>query len=1622
MLQTSKNTVLTALLCCVLLLAGCGSGSPVTPSVPASSVSITTGSLPAATVGTAYSASVVAANGVKPYTFSLTSGLLPAGFSLSPDGVLSGMPAVAGTYSFVIAVTDATALKTSTSFSLTIAPPAGTKTLSLSTATLASGSVGNPYSMAITAANGTAPYTFTLSSGAPPLGLALSSAGLLTGSPTTAGTSTFTVSVVDAGSQRASATYNLTIAAAASGSISISTMTLPAGTAGMAYTGAVLAVNGVPPYSFSVTAGAMPAGLSLASSGAITGTPTVAGTSSFTVSVVDSVSQRATATYALTIAAPAVPVSIATSTLPSAVIGAAYSATVLVTNGTAPYRYAVTSGALPSGLTFAANGVLSGAPTVAGSFPFAIAVTDANAQTATANYTLSVAPPLSFPTAVLPTGEAGVAYNATLTAANGTPPYAFSAAQSSPPAGLTLSAGGVLSGTPTAAGAFSLPVIVTDAAGQKVTTTFPITVLATVSLAAAAMPGGIVGLAYNATVSAANGKAPYSYTITSGGLPGGLALTPAGVISGTPTTAGTFNYSVTATDANTQRATQMYTVTIAPALAITTTTLPSGIVGATYSTTIQIANGTPPYSVQVNGGSLPNGLALSNAGIISGAPTSAGSLTFTITATDATSQHASATYTVTVAPALVITSAALPPGIVGASYSAALQAANGTAPYSFAVSSGSLPAGLAISGALISGTPTSVGTSTFTVRATDTGSQSATMSYTVTIAFALLLTTPALGPGQVGSAYSATFFAINGTAPYTFAVTSGSLPIGFTLAGTGLLSGTPTAAGASTFTVTATDAAGQHASANYTLTVIAPLAITTPALGSGQVGSSYSATFFAANGTAPYSFVVSGGTLPGGLTLASSGALSGTPSTAGTSSFTVTATDFAGAHASATYSITIAASNPVTLTTPALGPGQVGNSYNATFYATNGTAPYTFNVTAGALPGGFTLASSGYLSGTPTAAGTFAFTVTATDAAGKIGSGNYSLTVNSSGGSTTQPLAVTSKTLVVPVNASYNAALPITGGTTPYTVMVSAGTLPAGITLSSSGVLNGTATTTQSAAFTVSITDSSSPALTLSATFTLNVTDPSHATVQVDTTQVLATVLPGAFGMHTSVYDGQLSDTSAVGPLLTTAGISTLRYPGGSYSDRFHWAQNSLTPIYASSPGACGVLTGELYLAAHTDFGYFLKTLKAAGANALITVNYGTSVTNSTASLTNGTDGTAGRCSEPNTAGQPQEAAAWVAYANGDAASTQLIGLDAVGFNWKTVGYWASLRAASPLAVDDGYNFLRIGQTAPVGIKNWELGNEMYYNGWDGNRNFEADLHAPFIYPNGYTGGSYLSRDQVAALGPTAYGTNAIQFIQAMKAVDPTIRIGLDLSSPGVDPIDLSWNPSVMRAACAGTNFDIAIIHYYPGTYLDVKASEMLSLPQTDLPFVVGGIRTQLAQYCPANASAMKVFVTETSPNGTVDGSVPVAITGLFALHTFLTGFETGIANIDWLELHNGTFLDNSEAPGPSFYGIQLAHLLAGEGDSMVKSTSSSSTVIAHATLKANGQKGVLLINADPSKPVVVQVTVNGSSLGASGTQYTYGVATTQSVPALSGSPFAVPGNTFAVTVPAYTAIEVLIP
>ena len=190
--------------------------------------------------------------------------------------------------------------------------------LSATSLTLAGATVGSSYSASVSASGGTAPYTWTLTSGSLPAGLSLSSSGIISGTPTSVSASNFTLQVTDSTSQSASAVYSIAVSGVTSTTCTITTSGLPGGTVGSAYS-ATLAASGVTsPYTWTLVSGSLPAGLSISSSGVISGTPTTAASSTFTIRVADSASHNNTAALSINVsAAPTTTTTTTTATTPT---------------------------------------------------------------------------------------------------------------------------------------------------------------------------------------------------------------------------------------------------------------------------------------------------------------------------------------------------------------------------------------------------------------------------------------------------------------------------------------------------------------------------------------------------------------------------------------------------------------------------------------------------------------------------------------------------------------------------------------------------------------------------------------------------------------------------------------------------------------------------------------------------------------------------------------------------------------------------------------------------------------------------------------------------------------------------------------------------------------------------------------------------------------------------------------------------------------------------------------------------------------------------------------------------------------------------------------------------------
>ncbi|MGA9626458.1 MAG: putative Ig domain-containing protein [Bryobacteraceae bacterium] len=718
------------------------------------------------------------------------------------------------------------------------------------------------------------------------------------------------------------------------------TGTVPStGTIGVYYS-ASLSVSPAAQAAWSLYMSSLPPGLSLSPTSGTSGTatisgiPTTAGTYPFTVLAVIGGEIYVTGNFSITIAAPTL--SLVSTSLPDGAVGVSYSQNLTAVGGYGPgtYQFTLIQGStLPPGLQLSSSGLIFGTPTTGGSYEFAVQVISispfgGNPATASAEISINIsAPPLTLTTTSLPAGSVGVPYSQTLAASGGFPPYAWQLSSGNTPGGLTLNQySGTISGTPATAGSFSFQVKVYDSQQGSATGSFTIRIAAgAFTITTSSLPAGTVGTAYTATTLAATGGTP-PYTWSASGLPSGLSISSAGVISGTPTASGTFSVTVQATDSAQVTATKAYSVTVAAAtapLSITTQApLAGGEVGVAYTQAFAATGGTPPYTWSASG--LPSGLSISSAGVISGTPAASGSFPVTVQATDSAKATATKSFTITVT-ALTITTATLPNGTVGTSYTATtLAATGGTPPYTWSASG--LPSGLSISSAgVISGIPAVAGSFSVTLKVTDSAQATATQTFTITVAAALTITTAALPNATVGTPYSQTLTA-SGSGTFAWSVSTGALPAGITLSSAGSLSGTPTAPGTFTFTVSVTGG-GQSATQSFTITVTAALTITTATLPNGTVGTAYSQTLTAAGGSGALTWSISTGALPGGITLSSAGSLSGTPTAPGTFTFTVGVTG-GGQSASKSFTITVGvpAGPPATITglpataTPATQP------------------------------------------------------------------------------------------------------------------------------------------------------------------------------------------------------------------------------------------------------------------------------------------------------------------------------------------------------------------------------------------------------------------------------------------------------------------------------------------------------------------------------------------------------------------------------------------------------------------------------------------------------------------------------------------------------------------------------
>ena len=510
------------------------------------------------------------------------------------------------------------------------------------------------------------------------------------------------------------------------------------------------------------------------------------------------------------------------------------------------------------------------------------------------------------------------------------------------------------------------------------------------SITSSVLPDAIVGTRYTTSLSAAGAKPPFQWTLQPDvATPPGLTLTSDGTYSGVPTQQGTYSFTLGVT-ANTEdgqlTAYQRGSITIRPGSVsiLNTCPLQDGSVGAFYSVPLLATGSSSGYVWSVDDPySLPPGVGLSQSGRLAGIPLAPGTYIFNLrahTAALSTTQAAQSLCRMTIQPAAVqmTSGCAMPNATVGVPYSQLLSTQGGYGPYLYSLI-GQLPPGLALTpDGLIAGTAQFADTFPFQVSVTDGRGAQTSQSCSVTVnppAFKLASVCP-LPAAVTGTPYNAPL-----PSGYVWSL-SGTLPSGLTLSPDGGISGTPMSAAASRFLLIATDSGGNQASQICSLAVTrGQLAVTGCPLPDAASGDAYQASLNALGGSAPYVFT-SSGTLPAGISLSTTGFLSGTTTASGSYPFSVIVREAGGQTFTQACSLNVAASMLHLTTSCPLPDAKLGQSYSAKIQAAGGVAPYQFDF-FGYLPTGLQVAGDGSVSGTPTALGGDAFLVRVTDSQGK---------------------------------------------------------------------------------------------------------------------------------------------------------------------------------------------------------------------------------------------------------------------------------------------------------------------------------------------------------------------------------------------------------------------------------------------------------------------------------------------------------------------------------------------------------------------------------------------------------------------------------------------------------------
>lgn len=1069
--------------------------------------------------GAGYSEGLFSNNGVPPFTWTASN--LPPGLNIRSgdgqtdhnyppnDAEIYGTPLQLGVFDVTITVTDSTGASASNTF------PVRVSSLNLRDY-LPNGTVNVPYSSKLRVVGGNPPYSIVQTGGRLPAGLSLNASQLrVAGTPLEDSPFNFFFDPLwtftdQSGNIFVHRTY-FGISGGTS-TISISTGNNLGTRFPGFFTSVTFAACCVPSLTWSQVGGTLPPGMSLSAGGILSGTPTTEGVFTFLIQAADAtnlanigIREFTLAITSLSNTSPAVPI---------ANVATPYNFQMTASGGTGTYTWTVAPfNYLPPGLQLDSSGLLHGTPTSTGSYGFTVNLSDGQ-FTITPFFTVNVYgqnqnPPLNLNIGPsLGTRTIG-AVTFQLTTTGGTAPYHYALTpgftdvpgmrvQDGQPLPTTFTATGGYVGVLTTPGTFATSIRVTDSSIPAQHFDRPITfdVLPIHQVAQTALPRLYVGVPMSFQIDPYPANGVYSWALNNSALPPGLSLSSSGLISGTPSASGNYNFTVTLTDLITNLAASVgYSVTIDPFAITTGGILQQGVVNAAYSQTLQ-APGCGAGCAWSTTSGLPGGVTLTTdagtgSGVLAGTPTGTFNNFITVIATGANGTARKNLSLLVAAntpqPLFISTSPDFFPTTIGTPTTPQLTVSGGAAPYSWSLLSGQLPKGMALraSGETISanlgpgfaylaGRAMELGTFSFTLQVTDALGATVAKAFTWHIGKLSpqygslpLAPRPPFAPLVYATPYTQPLLVIGGSSHYAWSTTT-PMPPGLTLdATTGIVSGTPTNTGSVTTTVRIDDSdAGSFALTNVGFTVAGPTATTlgfSSGANLGVLSPAFSTSFTVTptGGVPPYA-VSALSPMPAGFRLLSGDSVfngfasnawvfSGQPLETGPQSFTLYAQDSLGNVGVRTFTFTV--SPFARFSGAALQDGSVGTLFTQTILTLDNTGTPAWSIAAGsALPPGLNLSSAGVISGTPTVAGNYAFTLSVTDQSGVVGSFGFTQRVS--------PIAITDPNVLPDITAGrpYTYALTATGG--GASPVWSATGLPNGVTMSAGGVISGTTTNT----------------------------------------------------------------------------------------------------------------------------------------------------------------------------------------------------------------------------------------------------------------------------------------------------------------------------------------------------------------------------------------------------------------------------------------------------------------------------------------------------------------------------------------------------------------------------------